>query len=188
MANESLETPQQPHGLKSDSCFSIYHPLVIMAELLELPALRRLQIAGVHAAFLAVAILLQGCAQLNTSDHEIGNWRGRSNYEINFQFVPPGFRPDRAELNSCMADDVPHAARCNGHGSCRQWRTSPTTNTQDYFDSGLFFCQCEAEWADPECRTRRKSQRFAYMLSMFLGLFGADQWYLGFWRSAVLKL
>eukprot|EP00971_Amphidinium_carterae_P095260 1884579-Amphidinium_carterae.1 len=32
---------------------------------------------------------------------------------------------------------------------------------------------------------RRKSQRFAYMLSMLLGLLEADQSYLGFWRAAV---
>jgi len=45
-----------------------------------------------------------------------------------------------------------------------------------------------SSWADPECSARRKSQCDAYMLSMFLGLLGADQCYLGFWRAAVLML
>lgn len=44
-------------------------------------------------------------------------------------------------------------------------------------------------WADPECSTERKSQLTAFLLSIFFGIFGADQFYLGYvWPHGVLKL
>jgi hypothetical protein len=30
-------------------------------------------------------------------------------------------------------------------------------------------CECDPDWADPECRTKRKSQAVAYTLALFLG-------------------
>merc|ERR1719502_2008136 len=50
------------------------------------------------------------------------------------------------------------------------------------------FCKCYRDWADPECRTKRKSQMVAYFLSVFLGFFGADHFYLGNFYSGFAKL
>jgi TM2 domain-containing membrane protein YozV len=50
------------------------------------------------------------------------------------------------------------------------------------------FCECDRDWADPECRTPRKSQAVAYFLSVFFGFLGADLFYLGYYGSAMMKL
>jgi len=50
------------------------------------------------------------------------------------------------------------------------------------------FCQCERDWADPECGTKRKSQRSAFFYSLFLGWAGADYFYLGYPLWGVAKL
>lgn len=50
------------------------------------------------------------------------------------------------------------------------------------------FCMCYRDFADPECRTRRKSQMTAYFLSVFLGFFGADHFYLMDYYSGFAKL
>merc|ERR1712113_656133 len=67
-------------------------------------------------------------------------------------------------------------------GHCRQWYQ----NSIDPFP--MFFCDCERDWADPECRTRRKSQAKAFLLSLFTGYIGLDHFYLGEYYSGIAKL
>lgn len=50
------------------------------------------------------------------------------------------------------------------------------------------FCKCFRDWADPECRTKRKSQMTAFFLSVFVGFFGADRFYLMEFYSGFAKL
>jgi len=50
------------------------------------------------------------------------------------------------------------------------------------------FCRCFRDWADPECRTQRKSQMTAFFFSVFLGFFGADHFYLQEYYSGFAKL
>mmetsp|Transcript_52823 Transcript_52823/g.123573 ORF Transcript_52823/g.123573 Transcript_52823/m.123573 type:complete len:254 (+) Transcript_52823:69-830(+) len=143
----------------------------------------QLRAAVLNSALLAIAFTLQGC-DLAVPQHDIGNWRGLDNYEFAYQFVPPGHPQSDALLNSCMSSTVPFASRCNGHGVCKQWRSTVATDAEA---DALYFCQCEVAYADPECRTLRKSQKFTFMLSICMGLLGVDQWYLGFWQRAILK-
>jgi len=52
----------------------------------------------------------------------------------------------------------------------------------------ISFCQCDRDWADPECGTQRKSQRTAFFWSLFLGFTGADYFYLGYPLWGLAKL
>jgi TM2 domain-containing membrane protein YozV len=74
--------------------------------------------------------------------------------------------------------------RCNGHGRCRDWFSAVGPAQQ----KRLSFCDCDTNWADPECRTPRKSQLTAFILSLFFGIFGVDQFYLGWPLWGTLKL
>jgi len=80
--------------------------------------------------------------------------------------------------------------QCSGRGQCVPFGASSLTLEQvnKTLDSVSSFCQCEPAWADPECRTRRKSQVTAYFLSIFGGFFGLDRFYLGLRYSGVAKL
>ena len=82
----------------------------------------------------------------------------------------------------CSIEKLSPTLQCNGRGVCKLW---DETNLRD---KSMSFCECSRDWADPECRTRRKSQVLAYLLSVFAGPLGADQFYLGFWYSGVFKL
>lgn len=84
-------------------------------------------------------------------------------------------------LNSCSLERLSQSLQCSGRGVCKLWH-------KDALDNTLAFCECDEAWADPECRTRRRSQTVAYLLSMFFGIFGADQFYLGFVGYGILKL
>jgi TM2 domain-containing membrane protein YozV len=43
-------------------------------------------------------------------------------------------------------------------------------------------------WADPECKTKRKSQIVAFLLSLFTGFLGFDEFYLGNIALGFVKL
>jgi len=83
-------------------------------------------------------------------------------------------------INSCKFDGISPAAQCSGRGVCKTW--------DETLDNPTTFCMCERDWADPECRTRRKSQAEAFFWGLFLGMFGADHFYLGMWETGLLKL
>jgi hypothetical protein len=80
-----------------------------------------------------------------------------------------------------MNDTIPATLKCSGHGTCHNWYTT--------YDNLLSFCECETNFADPECKTERKSHMVAFFISVFFGMFGADHFYLGFaWPYGVVKL
>lgn len=132
---------------------------------------------------LAVAIAalgFQGC-DLDVPTHSVGNWRAEPDYLISFEFVPPGAPARDALLNSCALPQLSPTVQCSGRGVCRVWDEVNVENP-------VAFCFCDRDFADPECSTRRKSQLVAYILSVFFGAFGADQFYMGFPVAGTLKL
>lgn len=123
---------------------------------------------------LGCAMGLQGCAvSLNNAHHDTGNWRRQPNYLINYAYIPPGQNTSAAVLNSCSASA---AVPCSGNGVCKQWKRSYVVPGH----SAISFCQCDPGWADPECRTARKSQFKTFLFALFGGFIGADYFYLGF--------
>jgi len=127
-----------------------------------------------------MAASLQGCIP----SHATANWRMKANYLKTYAYVPPGRAPWQAVLNTCQTQ-VTGGEVCNGHGVCVGWFDKPAGNVTQ---NALKFCKCEPEWTDPECQTMRKSQFHAFMLSIFLGMFGADNFYLEYYRLGILKL
>merc|ERR1719183_3355235 len=133
----------------------------------------------------AAALALQG-STLKTEDfdiptHNVGRWRAQPDYLISFEFIPPGGSAADAKLNSCSLQRLAQTLQCSGRGVCKAWDA-------DNLNNQLSFCECDRDWADPECRTPRKSQLYAYVMSLFLGIFGVDQFYLGFPLVGTLKL
>lgn len=134
------------------------------------------------AILLAVTLMAQGCdldRELDMPSHAVGNWQRAPSYLLTYEFIAPGKYPNQATLNSCD-NQLSSALQCSGRGICKAWYPDDAT-------SEMNFCECNRDWADPECRTPRKSQTYAYCLSLFLGYFGADQIYLGFPTQAALK-
>lgn len=147
------------------------------------PSRRSLAMGG---ALAILAISLQGC-DLDVPQHDVGNWRAEHNYLVEYEFLLPGQSAGQATLNSCEAltpegKPLPPKLQCSGQGTCKVWDVDNTDT------SAATFCQCDRDWADPECRTRRKSQVVAYLLALFTGFLGLDQFYLGFIELGVLKL
>jgi hypothetical protein len=139
---------------------------------------RRLLFFGSLAA---IAVSLQGC-DYDVPVHRVGNWRGQEDYLIKYEFIPPGASVTQgASLNSCSLQRLSQTLQCSGRGVCKLWDAQNLENK-------LAFCECDRDYADPECRTKRKSQMVAYFLSMFFGMFGVDQFYLGFNGDGILKL
>jgi len=103
-----------------------------------------------------------------------------------------------ATLNSCEIPGLPAERYCSSHGTCVRWLSTSAQMQEAAMDpyftekyvptrGDIAFCRCSRDWADPECRTRRKSQQYAYLLSLFLGPFGVDRYYLGEPLLAALK-
>lgn len=123
--------------------------------------------------------------------HVIGNWRTKPNYLNEFKYVPPGKRPDAGTLNSCNEPKQPHGPatkQCSGRGYCKDFGSTSGVAAQLSQKPPLAFCQCERDWADPECGTKRKSQRTAFFWSLCFGWIGADYFYLGYWLWGLGKL
>jgi len=127
------------------------------------------------------AMGLQGCT-MDVPHHSVAIWRTKPDYLLSYEYVPPGTPPTAAgTLNSCN-EGVDRTQQCSGHGYCQAWSTSSTANHP------ASFCLCDRDWADPECRTRRKSQVTAFLCSLFGGFLGIDYFYLGFPLWGVAKL
>mmetsp|Transcript_10745 Transcript_10745/g.19877 ORF Transcript_10745/g.19877 Transcript_10745/m.19877 type:complete len:551 (-) Transcript_10745:87-1739(-) len=131
-------------------------------------------------SLILLAMSLQAC-DYDVPVHNVGNWRGEPDYLIQNQFIPPGGHANQGALNSCSLERLSQVVQCSGRGVCKMW-------DQESFDNHLAFCECDRDWADPECRTKRKSQLVAFLLSLFFGPFGADLFYLGFPVTGTLKL
>lgn len=123
---------------------------------------------AIATAFTAAVPVSQAFNPLE--EHSVGNWRQNPDYLNEFKFVMTGQAGPTATLNSCSAG-VSTTQQCSGHGYCK---------TMSSRENSVAFCQCARDWADPECRTRRKSQTTAFLLSLFLGFIGADVYYLGY--------
>lgn len=126
---------------------------------------------------IVIALSLQGCI-IEVPTHVYASWRQQPDYLVDFQYTLPGeYKPF---LNSCSMDGLVMGMQCNGHGTCKPWDPSDKNSP--------VMCKCNQDWADPECRTKRKSQTIAFMLSLVGGFFGMDQFYLGNTGMGVVKL
>lgn len=138
----------------------------------------RLPVAG---SLVLIAISLQGC---NVKEmHDVGYWRQKVSYIKAFTYTAPG---GNATLNSCEDSAIPDSLKCNAHGSCKAW--SKQAAPSQIQKPRLSFCWCDEHYGGPECETIRKSNLVAFMLSAFLGMFGVDQFYLGYIGLGVGKL
>lgn len=126
-----------------------------------------------------LSVSLQGCIT-SIPRHTVTNWQQKPDYTTAYEYVPPGRDGSYASLNSCGATDASTSLQCSGRGYCKSFLLSSPQALP------LAFCQCDAAYTDPECRTKRKSQVTAFSLSLFGGFLGLDQLYLGFpWRALV---
>lgn len=142
---------------------------------------------------LGLSMSLQGC---DVVGHAADGWQTKPSYLVSYAVTPQvAFKENASDskgalnltslpatLNSCSRDDVPSAQKCNGHGICLQWNTTST------YSSPLLLCKCDLYWADPECRTPRKSQFLAFIISLFAGFLGIDRFYLGQYYDGFAKL
>eukprot|EP00933_Yihiella_yeosuensis_P070582 TRINITY_DN78707_c0_g1_i1.p1 TRINITY_DN78707_c0_g1~~TRINITY_DN78707_c0_g1_i1.p1 ORF type:complete len:568 (-),score=111.01 TRINITY_DN78707_c0_g1_i1:66-1769(-) len=128
----------------------------------------------------SMSLTMQGCESTMVI-HRVANWRMETDFLVKYQFVPPGGSTKEAKLNSCSVVGLAPTMQCSGHGSCRPW-----TSTAKY--NPTMFCECDRDWADPECRTPRKSQAYTFFLALVFGCVGADRFYLGLHISGTLKL
>jgi len=131
-----------------------------------------------------LSLSLQGC-EFNIPRHIVGNWRTKTNYLTEFAYHPPGKNAQSAVLNSCSQPSIPATLKCGARGYCKSFSTNSIAAQQS---TPISFCQCERDWADPECGTQRKSQMKAFFFSVFLGFTGADYFYLGYPLWGVTKL
>lgn len=128
----------------------------------------------------------------------MANWEAHPSYLREYAYETPGSPDLGLQLNSCSNLELPQSLKCSGRGRCVEWFDAfdPAAASEDFAangtaawpSGGLSFCECDSHWAGPECATPRKSQVVAFLLSMFLGFLGADQFYLGFPLAGVLKL
>lgn len=141
--------------------------------------------------FAAASVILQGCQQasFDIPTHTVARWRQKIDYIVAFEFIPEGQPPSKARINSCAPNSgAVIQDQCGGHGYCIPFNKSQPLAVTVAGSSPLSFCVCDRDWADPECRTMRKSQLKAWLFSVFFGYLGADQFYLGYPYYGIAKL
>jgi len=143
----------------------------------------RRALAGTALASL-LAVSLQGCSLDDIVAHSTPMWRTKPTYLMSFQYIQHGRSANQGVLNSCELEHLPAQEQCSGNGVCKTWNE----DSARIYPKPLSFCQCDRSFADPECRTRRKSQIVAYFLSVFAGYLGVDHLYMMRYDTAFLKL
>lgn len=144
---------------------------------------------------LPLLLLLFIAAAQGSPREPLAGWESKSSYLLKFQYVPhayvkanasekaesSGIATMRAVTNGCSIQLKP-GEQCSGHGTCQKW------NATSAYAVPLLLCKCDRDWADPECRTRRKSQTTAFFLALFGGYLGLDSFYLGRYHEGFLKM
>jgi len=115
-----------------------------------------------------------GGSGMKIPGHNVPFWRQADDYSVTYAYTHPVTK--QLGFDSCSDPTVSYLHVCGGNGHCAPWE--PATSTEE--NPGVFFCKCNQDWADPECRTQRKSQFRAFLLSLLFGYTGADLAYLGF--------
>lgn len=145
---------------------------------------------SIALVLIAVSTMLQGCMFGQAFAHPTPSWMDVPNYWTKFHYIPQGDPAKKAVHNSCEIEGLPKQdqylskqEQCSGNGECKPWKPNALLNS----GKPIKFCQCFRDWADPECRTKRKSQRIAYFLSIFGGYLGIDRFYLGLFYSGFAK-
>lgn len=137
-------------------------------------ALEREVVLGICLAF--ITIYMQGCS---VTTHSVPAWMTKPDYVVEFSYIDTSAV---TSYNSChQGANLTSSEVCNGHGTCTTWSSGPGSWS-------TMFCACDRAYADPECRTRRKSQITSYILSVCLGYFGADLFYLDYYLYGAAKL
>lgn len=146
---------------------------------LEKPVAKRFRMGvGVSVLAAIAATSLGGCT-LDIPRHTVGNWQSQTSYLKEYSVERPGQGSNSSVLNSCADSTIAPSLQCSGHGRCESWFPEPPGTNASVKASTLKFCLCDRDWAGPECGIQRKSQMTAFLLSLFLGIVGADQFYLG---------
>jgi len=140
--------------------------------------LRHVSKAVLSAVLVAVSLSVQGCFSEFFKTHSLANWRAQPNYLVSYSFNSPV----GSVLNSCaFSSGLKAEEQCSGRGVCTNAYPNNLANP-------IYFCKCDPGWADPECRTPRKSHLVAFFLSVTLGWLGADAFYLEMYICGWLKL
>jgi len=111
-----------------------------------------------------------GIVNVRVPSHSQAFWRGKRDYWSKSAYRDPETK--KMDFNSCMNPNINGLNSCSGHGACMPWDPEDLANP-------VFFCKCNDHYAGPECAFKRKSQAWAWTLSLFAGPTGADMFYLG---------
>ncbi|CAK9115435.1 Hypothetical protein SCF082_LOCUS53476 [Durusdinium trenchii] len=106
------------------------------------------------------------------SPHKLPYWRQEPDYWVQNSYKD---QTSKERFNSCTDSSLKIADVCSGKGSC-----------VPFGDSGISFCQCHPGYGGAECQSKRLSQLTAWLLCIFLGPFGADQYYLGWYLEMIV--
>lgn len=93
--------------------------------------------------------------------------------------------PDAPEIYQVMGLTVPRAggkvcevkSDCGNHARCH---FEDRNDTQG-------ICECDDGWTNEDCDHKEKSKLAAFLLSLFLGKFGVDRFFLGYVAIGVIK-
>jgi len=120
-----------------------------------------------------------GIVNLRVPEHYQPFWRDKRSYWEKGAYVDPVTK--KLSFDSCMNEAVNGMVACSGQGACAPWDPEDLSNP-------VFFCKCNEKYAGPECATKRKSQAWAWFLSLVMGPTGADMFYLGWPYYGTWKL
>lgn len=144
--------------------------------------------ATIGVVLVAISFLLQGCA-LTDERQSTGAWTQKASYLVQYEANWTANVTESTitvhevlrKVNSCEGNAP---TQCSGNGICKDY-LHPFPLTTDV--PIVSFCFCDVGWADPECGTKRLSQRTAFIYATFLAWLGMDQFYLGFLGLGIAK-